>query len=1241
MAFTKVVGAGIHTLSNITSHNINSSGIITATKFVGPIEGDITAVDGVFTGNVSIGGTLTYEDVKNVDSVGVGTFREGIFIPDSKRIRFGNTNASPNFSIYSTPTYKQGVIDYTHTGTGRALRIRATNLQIENWNGLTPTAKFIGGVGAGHVELNYAGSKKFETTSSGVSIGGTTIITPASGGKLGIGTNIPLSGTHISDGAAYGSPQNASRKATLTISAGSEASADIQLLSANYNHIFFGDSADPNTGMIHYEHTGSNVDSLVFSTAGSERLRIYSDGDAKFSSKLGVGVEPVEYLDIRTTGSATALVGSTNAGGAYFKLDGDSNGDGSGGDYARLVHDTDGRFYIDNLKSTADIVFRNGASATERLRIVSNGYVNIGTGSAEQQLTVQNSAQHCVIRVISKNTHDVGIDFGDVDNTDIAGVRYSNSENSLRLNANAATRLKIDSGGRTMIGGGSSPTQVGDGRLIVYSTDRLHPSIKPAGTSNNYANGYSMIGDNYTATESQVNLGVSYSSGGLVLSRSVKVSGTTDDTYLSSQAQYATRPCAIKLDSVGAFNFLTTETNANTAVDSAVTLSKRLRIASNGTSHFYGNQTSTPEGDFGFRWDKNSYANFQLTNTNNTTVNAGARITLKTNVGNITGTYYNNGGFYLVNSANGYFNYYSNGVLRVNIDTNGNFTLNPGSAVALSTSNGQVGKRFGIKSTQNNIVIGETTSSGNSGLILESRVTGRSGNARCSQLDLGNGFIKFYTAASGADVTERLRIASGGDLYAGNEDGYAIFDNSTVRPKFQFRQHTGDNRGFAMIETRGDGDSMKLYIAKSRSGNGVGILNAGDQLGSIQFTGADGTNQVTGAEIFAYTQSGKTIAADRMPTNLSFRTHDDNTAGKKERMRIFHDGRISMSKNEWAGSDSTFGLTVHTGSTSETGPVNDGIMIVSQQNNGNQNSSTGKLMFCGHAQTNGPFLYGDSEQAYGKKGLVFHTHSTSNSYSTQLEETARFTHSGRFGLGTGTAVDSLMHIQGNSDTSEEACQLTIEDEDDTSGSQVPSIQFKGNGANTVRVRGTDTNGLQFATWNGSSHITRMIVGKDSEGGGALLYADDRGWATFRHNHGQGLRTHIRQRYAPGNSVTTHTIMRVRRNNWGWGTFKFTIKSLYYYGTNESVWVLNGHGVNGDYYHIHKVNYGGNYNSNDWAAASLSETASSSSPGTSAVWMTDVKINIPNYTYAIIVVEAYSSQYSLDPNNMNDNSYCMM
>ena len=72
MAFTRVDGPGIHTQSNIDSHNIKSTGIITATKFDGPFD-SLTV-----SGNLSIGGTLTYEDVTNVDSVGVITARSGI-----------------------------------------------------------------------------------------------------------------------------------------------------------------------------------------------------------------------------------------------------------------------------------------------------------------------------------------------------------------------------------------------------------------------------------------------------------------------------------------------------------------------------------------------------------------------------------------------------------------------------------------------------------------------------------------------------------------------------------------------------------------------------------------------------------------------------------------------------------------------------------------------------------------------------------------------------------------------------------------------------------------------------------------------------------------------------------------------------------------------------------------------------------------------------------------------------------
>ena len=64
------------------------SGVTTSTSFsgnltgnvTGNVTGNITGTTGTFTGNVSVGGTLTYEDVSNIDSVGVITARSGIRI---------------------------------------------------------------------------------------------------------------------------------------------------------------------------------------------------------------------------------------------------------------------------------------------------------------------------------------------------------------------------------------------------------------------------------------------------------------------------------------------------------------------------------------------------------------------------------------------------------------------------------------------------------------------------------------------------------------------------------------------------------------------------------------------------------------------------------------------------------------------------------------------------------------------------------------------------------------------------------------------------------------------------------------------------------------------------------------------------------------------------------------------------------------------------------------------------------
>ena len=166
MAFTKVVGAGIHTLSNITSHNVHSSGIITATRFDGPFTNlNITGV-ATFAGDVSIGGTLTYEDVTNIDSVGLITARDGIFLPDNKEAKFGNTAASPDLKIYSDGTHSNIV----NTNTSGYISVNTDNFRVQDDDG---NDNIIRGFKGAKVELYWNGLKKFETTNTGATVTGT------------------------------------------------------------------------------------------------------------------------------------------------------------------------------------------------------------------------------------------------------------------------------------------------------------------------------------------------------------------------------------------------------------------------------------------------------------------------------------------------------------------------------------------------------------------------------------------------------------------------------------------------------------------------------------------------------------------------------------------------------------------------------------------------------------------------------------------------------------------------------------------------------------------------------------------------------------------------------------------------------------------------------------------------------------------------------------------------------------
>ena len=190
MAFTKVVGPGIHTQSNINSHNINSTGIITATRFDGPFTNlNVTGVT-TFAGDVSIGGTLTYEDVTNIDSVGLVTARDGIFLPDNKKAEFGNVAGTADFEIAhdTNNTVLQnrtgGLYFKGLAGGGNAIYMQPKNNE--------SSATFHPD---GAVDLFFNNTKRFETTNTGAIVTG---ILTATNGLDAIG--IQSGGVNISTG---------------------------------------------------------------------------------------------------------------------------------------------------------------------------------------------------------------------------------------------------------------------------------------------------------------------------------------------------------------------------------------------------------------------------------------------------------------------------------------------------------------------------------------------------------------------------------------------------------------------------------------------------------------------------------------------------------------------------------------------------------------------------------------------------------------------------------------------------------------------------------------------------------------------------------------------------------------------------------------------------------------------------------------------------------------------------------
>ena len=197
------------------------------------LSGDISAVNATFSGDVSIGGTLTYEDVTNIDSVGVITARLGVDIITGGIDIVGNTTGL-NVSGVGTFTGDVSIADkIIHTDdTNTAIRFPAADT--------------------------------FTVETSGAEA-----LRVQSDGDVGIGTidNSNNERLRVQDDAT-----------TSTV-------CQLSIISGNAERavLNFGDKDDANIGRVTYDNRDNH---LSLFTSNSEALRVTSGGDVGIGTTI-------------------------------------------------------------------------------------------------------------------------------------------------------------------------------------------------------------------------------------------------------------------------------------------------------------------------------------------------------------------------------------------------------------------------------------------------------------------------------------------------------------------------------------------------------------------------------------------------------------------------------------------------------------------------------------------------------------------------------------------------------------------------------------------------------------------------------------------------------------------------------------------------------------------------------------------------------------------------------------------